>query len=390
MKHSYLVAVAVCATVFAVACGDSPATPTSPSASAAASSATVANGEELKATAPQLQSPGNGSSPPAGDITFVIVNATYTDFPGGPGRHRFELVNSAGTQLFQGDTVVGSGTTTSLLLPQNITFNLTPDATYRWRARAFCIPGDMNCGDTTIGRVGPWSAFFSFVAPNFLGYNVAVAGGGELYDPLLTEATVGDRHGPMHYVPGKGYQLDSRESWIEYVMKDTCRQCEFSAILNNIHSVSATEDPKDSVISAKVGRANEGAFNDNAYRLSVDKRGNNAVAWRFITGDTGNYIETLGSGERPVVNFRSANQYFVEAKWRNQQFTVTYRENGPTGAIMYQGGKPYGREYRPNPLVAYAGRPWLGGQRGEPSTVEGMIIRQIWFSPNPRPSFANR
>ena len=82
---------------------------------------------------------------------------------------------------------------------------------------------------------------------------------------------------------------------------------------------------------------------------------------------------------------------FVEAKWPGIQiFTVTYRQDGPNGPLMYQGSKPYGREYRPNPLVVYAGRPWLAGERGEPSTVEGMIIRQMWMSPNPRPAFANR
>jgi hypothetical protein len=339
----------------------------------------------LKASAPIPQSPANGARLEPGDIVFTVRNSVPTYDPTLALTYSFELFPDgpevpAGAPLYAGASASGSGTT-SHALPSSV--SLDAERTYKWRVRSYVA------GTTQNSEYSAWS---TFVAPTNKGYLKVVTGldgrpEGELYDPMLDGTTIGRIHGPVTYHPGKGFEMDSDESWIEYIMPETCRQCEFSAILNNIHSVSSTEDPKNSVISARVGFS---AFNDNPYRLSVDKRGNNAVAWRFITGDTGNYIETLGTGERPFVNFRRDNQYYVEAKWRGQVFTVTYRDNGPTGTILYQSGKPYSREYRPSPMVVYAGRPWVGGDRGEPSTVEGMIIRQMWLSPNARPGYANK
>jgi len=376
MKQSFKLAIAAYLLAATAACSRQASAPGSPTAASGASSRVSADAT-LKASAPRPVSPANGVRLNPGEIVLTVQNSVPTFDPTLKPTYSFELWTDgpeiAGSMVYAGPSEGGTAGTTSHLVPGTV--ELIGERTYKWRVRSYIGLDNSE-----------YSAWSTFVAPTNTGY----IRGNELYDPMLDGTTIGAVHGAVSFVPGKGFQMGGRDSWIEYVMQATCTQCEFSAILNNIHSVSSTEDPKDSVISAKVGTAANQPFNDNPYRLSVDKRGNNAVAWRFISGDTSNYIETLGTGERPVINFRSANQYFVEAKWRGQVFTVTYRQDGPNGPIMYQGSKPYSREYRPNPMVAYAGRPWLGGQRGEPSTVEGMIIRQIWLSPNPRPAFANR
>jgi hypothetical protein len=40
--------------------------------------------------------------------------------------------------------------------------------------------------------------------------------------------------------------------------------------------------------------------------------------------------------------------------------------------------------------MVFAGSPFHSGDRGDPSTVEGMTIRQIWVSSRPRPAGANQ
>ncbi len=372
MKHRSRLAAAVCLPLLVAACSRQSSAPVSPSASAVASTHVSADAT-LKVSAPVPQSPANGARLDPGEIVLVARNSVPTYDTTLQLTYSFELwtdgTDTTGALLYAGPSTSGNGTT-SHTIPQTV--DLIGERTYKWRVRSYVGLDNSE-----------YSAWSTFVAPTNTGY----IRGNELYDPMLDGTTVGRIHGAVTFIPGKGFRMESRESWIEYIMPATCTDCEFSALLNNIHSVSSTEDPKDTVISARVGFS---AFNDNPYRLSVDKRGNNAVAWRFITGDTSNYIETLGSGERPVVNFRSANQYFVQATWRSNFFEVTYRQDSPTGLLMYKAGKPFGRQYRPNPLVAYAGRPWIAGERGEPSTVEGMIIRQLWLSPNARPAFANR
>jgi len=171
-------------------------------------------------------------------------------------------------------------------------------------------------------------------------------------------------------------------------MPQTLTGGEYSALITNVTNISNTEDPKWRVISIREGQA---PMNDNRYRMTVDKRGNGAVAWRFLTGDarSGKYIETVGS-ERVRYRFQGNLTYLVSATWNGGVFRVQYREGGAGGTVVYDFGKGYGGVYAPSPMMVYAGSPWVPGERGEPSTLKDMIIRQIWVSPNPRPAFANK
>ena len=82
-----------------------------------------------------------------------------------------------------------------------------------------------------------------------------VPGGAELYDPMLDGTTIGTRFGPMTYIRGQGLPMDSESAGSNTSCRTRAKQCEFSALVNNLHSVSSTEDPKNTVISARVGWA---------------------------------------------------------------------------------------------------------------------------------------
>jgi hypothetical protein len=209
-----------------------------------------------------------------------------------------------------------------------------------------------------------------------------------VYDPLVDGTTVGTIHGPVTFIPGQGVRLDSHHSYIEYAMPQTMPSGEFSILLTGLGVISHTDDPKWRVLTAREGSS---AINDNAYRMSVDKRGNGAVAWRFITGDptAGSYIETVGA-QREIVAFHEDLTYFLQASWGGGAFRVLYQENGVGGTTVYDGGAGYRGEYTPFPFNAYLGSPYQPGDRGEPASVEGMVVRQVWISPQPRPAHANQ
>ena len=163
---------------------------------------------------------------------------------------------------------------------------------------------------------------------------------------------------------------------------------EYSALVSGLGVISRNEDPKWRVITMREGF---GAINDNIYRMSVDKRGNGSVAWRFLTGSnrSGQYIQTPSS-ERLPLPFHEDVTYFVKASWGGGVFRVLFQEGGVDGNTFYDSSTGYRREYTPFPHMVEAGSPYQPGDRGDASSAAGMIIRQIWVSPNPRPAYANK
>ena len=200
--------------------------------------------------------------------------------------------------------------------------------------------------------------------------------------------TVGQIHGPVTFIPGVGVRLESEDSWIEYALQPGgLITGEISALITGLHVRSSTEDPKDTVFS--IYRPG-GAFNDNQYRNSVDVRGNGAVAFRFLTNNGSDYIETVGSAERKTYTFHSASTYFAKASWDGGFFDVLFREGGFSGNDVWHFGKTYRGSYNPNPAAAYIGRPSISGTRDSASSYDGEIVRQLWISTRPRPASANK
>jgi len=376
MKHRSKLAVAVCLLSAAAACSRQSTAPASPSGAAAASS-NVSADATLKVTAPENQSPPNGQTlTQGGDIVLVVRNSRALYDSTLRLTYSFEVwsdgTDVAGFLRYAAAAAEGSAGTTSLTVPPNV--ELTPEHVYKWRVRSYVGLDNSE-----------YSGWSTFIAPVNTGY----IRGNELYDPLDNGQTVGRITGPVTFIPGQGVRLDSKSSWIEYIMPATATTGEYSAIVTGLRVKNpGSEDPKDRVLTMREGFS---AINDNRYRFSIDVRGNGAAAWRFISGNAnaGGYIETLGEGERPSLNFRSANTYFIRGQWTGSRFQVQYKDL-TNNIVMYDAGKGYGGTYRPAPQVVYVGSPWIAGERGEPDSYDGMVVRQVWMSPNPRPAFANR
>jgi hypothetical protein len=362
MKMQWFV-VGLC-TLTLAACSSSSGTPQTPSPTPQ----TGVGGATLKTGAPTPQSPVNNQQVTTTPIVLVVTNTSPNYTPPAPLQYRFEIYNAANGLVQSALVPAGSGTTSYPL-----SIDLDGDQPFQWQARA-----------EVQGAFGPWSARASFVSPTTTGY----IRGNELYDPLNNGKTVGTIHGPATWIPGVGIRLDTESSYIEYMLPQFLSGGEYSALFTNLSVVSTTEDPKDRLISMREGNA---PINDNIYRMTVDKRGNGAIAWRFLTGrnDSGSYIETTSSQRFPFP-FHENLTYFVRASWGGGVFHVLFKEGGFDGNTIYDVSRNYDREYTPVPHMIFAGSPYQAGDRGDPSTVAGMVIRQIWVSARPRPSYANK
>jgi hypothetical protein len=365
-QKGFIVMAATALVGLAVACGtnnSNQTSPTSPSSAAIGGDA-AADGSTLKATAPVLVSPVGGVQLTELKPTLVWTAATgkyvSTSFT-----YRLQILSATGALLKE---------TTTSGLQYAVTDDPDINTVYQWKVRA------------EVGTyIGPWSSTASFRSMDKI---KAFLRNNELYDPLIDGTTLGKIVGAAHFVPGVGLEMDAEESYVEYTLPQTLREGEFSALITGLGVVSSTEDPKLRLFTMREGWA---AINDNIYRMSVDKRGNGAVAWRFISGDAsgGAYIETI-SNERTVVDMHENLTYFYQATWKGGVFNVLIKEGGYNGRIVYNYGKPYKGVYQPSPHNVYIGSPFTPGDRGEPSTCDGMIIRQIWVSPNPRPGTINQ
>jgi len=364
-----LLAVTACALAIAVACSKHSSQPNAPSAINPDMLGANSDGSNLKVTAPTPQSPINGVKLPQGEPVVLTFGDSTASFAAEvPLTYRIEVMNAGGGNVESAVVGSGGGTTSRV-----VTAALEGEQTYRWRVRA-----EYN------GAFGPWSTVQSFIAPVNDGY----IRGNELYDPLINGKTIGEVHGPVTFIPGVGARLESPNSYIEYELPQPVVEGEYSALVSGLSVISRNEDPKWRVLSMREGYY---GINDNIYRMTIDKRGNGAVAWRFITGNnrSGRYIETV-SFERRALPFHEDLTYFIRASWAGGSFRVTFQEGGVDGNTIYDLAKGYQGSYTPFPHVVEAGSPYAPGDRGEASSVAGMVIRQIWVSPNPRPAYANK
>jgi hypothetical protein len=181
------------------------------------------------------------------------------------------VFNAAGAMVAEAANIPERAGTTAYTL----TAQLEGDETYGWQLRA-----------EAQGEAGPWSALATFVAPANTGY----IRGNELYDPLANGVTIGEKHGPLTFIPGVGVRLETQLSYISYQLPQTLSEGEFSILVTGMPA--NTEGDKTKLFA--MGQ-NYDDIVTNERRMTVEKRGDPAgvVAWRFITHD--DQIDTEGA-----------------------------------------------------------------------------------------------
>ncbi|MCA1560368.1 MAG: hypothetical protein LC753_13210 [Acidobacteria bacterium] len=358
MQHKKLVACAFAGILaVAMACSKSSQTPVSPSAAEPGTTTAYPDGSTLKATVPVPQSPVNGAQP---DGTLVLVaTKARGKFADITPSYEFEVKNAAGTTVYSRVTGgAGAGDNVQHTVDGALEF----DSPHTWRVRAVFA-----------GALGSWSSSASFRTASG-GY----IRGNEVFDPLTNGRTVGDVVGPVTFIPGVGVRLEDFSSHIRYRLPQTLVNGEFSLIITGV--ATNTEGGKTKVFAMSEG-LDDIVLNDR--RMTVEKRGDpeGIVAWRFISHE--DQIDTEGA-EREFVGFDANVPYLWTATW-NGFFNVRIQRGGPGGPTIYSKGKGYRGAYDPDPHFAFIGAP-IGRTGPEGATVPGMIVRQVWISPRPRPA----
>lgn len=356
--------VVACASVALVAltmaCSSDSDSPVSPSASEGGTSGASADGSTLKASAPVPQSPVNNQQP---DQLVFVANRSTATYAGADVvfSYEFEIRNSGGTATVCPAAIVGGGPGSTVSYTAS-GCNLEFEQPYTWRVRA--VRGNAR---------GPWSATATFRAPTG-GY----IRGNEVYDPLINGKTVGEIVGPVTFIPGVGVRLESFESHIRYRLPQTLVNGEFSLIITGV--ATNTEGGKTKLFAMSEGLSD---IVENDRRMTVEKRGDpeGIVAWRFISHE--DQVDTEGA-EREFVDFDPNQPYLWTATW-NGAFILRIQRGGVNGPTIYQKGKGYRGLYDPDPHYAFIGAP-IGRTGADGATVPGMIVRQVWISPQARPA----
>lgn len=349
----------------ALACSKNSPAPVAPTSAEPGISDAAADGSTLKATAPTPQSPVNNAQPDG--LVFTAGASTGRFVSGLTFWYELEIKNAGGTTVCTNPAVPASGSTVTI----QPTCTLEFDAPHTWRMRAVHQP----TGSSAVA-IGPWSAAASFRSPTG-GY----IRGNEVFDPLTNGRTVGEVVGRVTFIQGVGVRLEDFGSHIRYRLPETLRNGEFSLIITNV--ATNTEGDKTKVFAMSEGLAD---LVTNDRRMTVEKRGDpeGIVAWRFISHE--DQVDTEGA-EREFVPFDPNQAYLWTATW-NGFFNLRIQRGGSNGVTVYSKGKGYQGAYDPDPHYAFIGAP-EGRSGPTAATVPGMIVRNVWISPRPRPAGLN-
>jgi hypothetical protein len=346
----------------AIACSDTPTTPSAPAAGLSGDTALGPDNSNLKVTAPTPTSPVNDFQ--TEENPTLVASAAVGKYAAVALQYNFELYNAANVRV-QSVTV----NTPSYL----VTGTLDYDARYTWRVRA-TIPAQ--------NAVGPWSAVASFKSP--VGGYIKNQ---EIFDPLTNGKTVGRLARGVTFMGTQGVRLDGQESVVEYAMPQTLTGGELSAIITNLGNGS--EEWKTKVLSML---ADDGVnITDNEYRVTIDKRttwvGQGSPArYTFCVRSASNASHCPEPNAGPQ-NWSRTKTYFWKFTWGNGQTRLQIFDGGTPaqGGVMFVNiGAGYPGVWNPAKMLVRLGS--VGGRAGS-DTNPGTIIRNLWVSASPRPNF---
>jgi len=347
-------------------------TPTSPGGSTGSGAATL--------TAPVPDSPAENSQLTTLRPTLIVRNTTSNQ--AGTRVYEFQISDSAAFTISGGVTSVYYAVIvnrTGVAEDPSGKTSFTPDADLQpatkmyWRARAT---------QATVTSV--WSATASFKT-KIAGYNRP----GELFDPLVTGETVGERVGATTFVADKGLRLDSPTSFVRYRLPQTVTAGEFSMEVEGLRSDNPITQGfsvnKPKIFGMQDG---DGDYTTNNWRIDGQYRGlegnpPNCIQFRAMFGGDQYKIEPDTAVRYQMVFLLNPSRtYFWKGSWSNG-FRLEVSD-GIGGAKFYDQSLPVGNAYNPPRHVAYLGAPV--GSGGEMSVVVGATYRNVWLSTRPRPT----
>lgn len=352
----------------AVACSKSTTNPASPSSTAASDAGAAADGSTLKASTPAIVSPNGGTQ--VTDPLVLTATKAVGKFGDITPSYQFQI-RSGSTVVYDSGVTGGGGAGNNVIFTVPSSAGLAPETDYTWRVRA-----------SYQGGIGSWSSDGTFKSP--VG---AYLRSGELRDPLTIGRTVGQINGNVTFT-NEGAVINDQSSNIAYNLGAPVVVGEFSMMAKNIKS--SAPGGKSKMMAIQQG------FDEpttNPFRFTIEKRGSGypepgATTCRIITGNADPGAGRIFDCARFTVNYDVTHWYLWTARWGNGIARITVVDTD-TGRTVYDNQIGIGsRPYQPNPMVAFAGAP-IGRAGPDDASVPRIIVKNVWLSANPRPTFPN-
>lgn len=247
--------------------------------------------------------------------------------------------------------------------------DLQPATRMFWRARV-----------TQSGVVSAWSATAMFRTKTS-----AFIRSGELYDPLVSENSVGTVVGSTTYIPGAGLQLNTEQSYVRYELPTTIPNGEFSVDVQGLRRDGPDHKLKIFSMSDTTGDLFNSQYQVSTMYRGIDGNPPNCIAFKAVFGG-GTPIEPDFAARLAATHFLNpATTYHWKSTW-GSDFRLSVREGGIQGNEIYNlGFSSGGRTYTPPRHYAYLGST-NGVSNNEPGTFPGAIYRNVWIGNRPRPS----
>ena len=326
-------------------------------------------GGSVALTAPAPQSPINDAQLDTLRPTLVVANAT-----GGSGARTYEfqisdrsdftsLTPSLAVVVTQGGIPEGAGGTTTFT-PSS---DLQPSTRMFWRARA-------TQGSTT----SAWSSSAQF-RTRVMGFNRS----GELFDPLTNGETIGTRTGSTTFMGARGLRVDNAFSWVRYQLVSTLTSGEISVEVEGLQPNGS--GGKARIVSMMDNAANlfRSKFLFNVQYRGVNGNPDNAISYKVLMGDEDLKYEPDFAQRAAGARFFNPNTtYLWTATW-GSTFSLTIREGGASGPIVYERTHATPGTYNPSPHAVFLG---ANDAADESGSYEGAIYRNLWVGSGPRPA----
>jgi hypothetical protein len=348
----------------AIACGGSGGSPTQPSPGGSGSATLTApapdtpvNDAQLETLRPTL-TVRNGTSSASGARTYEFQISDRSDF----STSATSGASALSVVVSQSGVAEGAGTTS--FTPSS---DLQPATRMYWRAR-------FQQGSST----SPWSAPAQF-RTKLVGFNRA----GELYDPLIHGETIGAPAGSTSYVGARGLRIDNETSWVRYQLASTLTSGEISVEVEGL----AANGPgvKSRIFSMMDGGNNlfRSKFLFNVQYRGLRGNPDNAISYKVLMGDEDlKYEPTFSQRSAGVRMLNPSTTYLWTATW-GSTFTLTVREGGAGGPIIYERSHPTPGTYNPSPHTVYLG---ANDAAQESGSYAGATYRNLWVGRGPRPA----
>jgi len=364
----------------AVGCGGS-AAPTStppagtpPTASNTAPAIEAPGADEQLATLRPTLRVRNGVAAQAGAKTYEFQISTQSDFGAATAGSEHYPIALTRSNVAEGTT------TTSLDVPED----LQPATRFYWRAR--WVQGS---------TAGEWSSASTF-RTQIVGYNRP----GELYDPLVSGATIAEaRVNASTFVDGKGLRLHDTNAYLRYRLVQPIWNGEFSVDVEGLSDNPASASGNTGKLKILSMDDDPGNHYSSDFLMNVQYRGFNgnpdhAISFKMLLGEDveARKLEPdLGRRQASVQHLNPANTYYWKATWGNF-IQVIVQDGGPGGvngsgtgqggATIYDYGQSSTFSYQPSPHFAYVGVNNSVDDTGSwPATY-----RNVWIGNKPRPA----